>query len=428
MLNCVTFEPQENHMAESFYIGMDLCPESTQISFYNDIKREPETVNQLNNKETYMMPNILFFSKATGDWFVGSEASEARFKEDGVILDSIYDGALSDDHIEVDDKSYSAKQLFLMMLRMHIDTFLYRYEGATVKKLVVTVPTFSKRLFRVLKGLYKELNVPEDCVVITSHMESALYYVFNQESDLYVNSVALFDYGTEGLKYFRIDRERTNGTNVIRVAGKDYSSQFNMAMFMGDDILMDEAFAKIVGAEMKQTYISSVFLAGLGFSEKWMNHSRNILCQGRRVFAGQNIYTKGACYKAVGGEYEEFYKTNLVETSENVPFDIGISSGGEKDEFLTIAEGGTQWYNIKGKINVILDDTDTITILYRDRKTGEITRDAVKLFGIPKRPNKTSKFSVEVEFDSRKNGAVIIRDVGFGKLFPTTNKIYRKEF
>ena len=117
-----------------------------------------------------------------------------------------------------------------------------------------------------------------------------------------------------------------------------------------------------------------------------------------------------------------------METSENVPFDIGISSGDEKDEFLVIAEGGTQWYNIKGKINVILDDTDTITILYRDRKTGEITRDAVKLFGIPKRPNKTSKFSVEVEFDSRKNGAVIIRDVGFGKLFPTTNKIYRKEF
>ena len=415
-------------MAETFYIGMDLCPDSTQISFYNDIKREPETVNQLNNKETYMMPNILFYSKTTGDWYVGSEASEARFKEDGVILDAVYDGALSDDHIEVGDKSYSAKQLFLMMLRMHIDTFLYRYEGATVKKLVVTVPSFSKRLFKVLKGLYKELNIPEDSVVITSHMESALYYVFNQPSDLYVNSVALFDYGTEGLKYFRIDRERGNGTNVIRVSGKDYSSQFNMAMFMGDDILMDEAFAKIVGNEMRQTYISYVFLAGLGFSEKWMNHSRNILCQGRRVFAGQNIYTKGACYKAVGGEYEDFYRDNLVETSENVPFDIGISSGDEKDEFLTIAEGGTQWYNIKGKINVILDDTDTITILYRDRKTGEITRDAVKLFGIPKRPNQTSKFSVEVEFDSRKNGAVIIRDVGFGKLFPTTNKIYRKEF
>lgn len=47
-------------MSEAYYIGMDLCSDSTQISFYNDISREPETVNQLNNKETYMMPNILF--------------------------------------------------------------------------------------------------------------------------------------------------------------------------------------------------------------------------------------------------------------------------------------------------------------------------------------------------------------------------------
>lgn len=67
-------------MAEAYYIGMDLCSDSTQISFYNDIKREPETVNQLNNKETYMMPNILFFSRDTGDWYVGSEASEADLR------------------------------------------------------------------------------------------------------------------------------------------------------------------------------------------------------------------------------------------------------------------------------------------------------------------------------------------------------------
>ena len=52
----------------------------------------------------------------------------------------------------------------------------------------------------------------------------------------------------------------------------------------------------------------------------------------------------------------------------------------------------------------------------------------MKLHGIPKRPNKTSKFSIEVEFETPNKGAVIIKDLGFGKLFPTTNKIYRKEF
>lgn len=415
-------------MSEAFYIGMDLCSDSTQISFYNDIKREPETVNQLNNKETYMMPNILFYSRDTGDWYVGSEASEARFKEDGIILDELYNNARSEETIEVGGIIYTFRQLFLRMLKMHIDSFLYRYEGATVKQLVITIPEYSRDLFRALGTFYRELGVSEDCVRITSHLDSGLYYIFNQSSDLWVNSVALFDYSADGLNYYRIDISRSRTPELISVIHEDYTESFNMAMFGGDNILMDVTFAKIAEHEMKKTYISSVFLTGLGFSEKWMNKSRNILCQGRRVFAGQNIYTKGACYKAVGGEYEEFYRRFFVETRENVLYDVGISSGDEEDTFIPIVLGGRQWYNIHGRINIILDDTDKLTIVYRNRKSGEESREVVRLHGIPKRPNKTSKFSVEVEFENPHRGAVIIKDVGFGKLFPTTNKIYRKEF
>lgn len=415
-------------MSEAFYIGMDLCSDSTQISFYNDIKREPETVNQLNNKETYMMPNILFYSKDTGDWYVGSEASEARFKEDGIILDELYRNARSEETIDVAGAIYTFRQLFLKMLKMHIDSFLYRYEGATVKKLVITIPEYNKDLFKVLGAFHKELDIPAESVEITSHLDSGLYYIFNQSSELWVNSVALFDYSADGLNYYRIDITRGKTPEIISVVHEDYTAQFNMALFGGDNILMDVTFAKIADYEMKKTYISSVFLTGLGFSEKWMNKSRNILCQGRRVFAGQNIYTKGACYKAVGGEYEEFYKRFFVETKENVIYDVGISSGEEEDKFIPIVLGGCQWYNIHGKINIILDDTDKLTIIYRNRQSGEEVREVVKLHGIPKRPNKTSKFSVEVEFDDPHRGAVIIKDVGFGKLFPTTNKIYRKEF
>ena len=78
-------------MAEAFYIGMDLCTDFTQMSYYNDIKREPESISQLNNKETYMMPNILFYSRDTEHWYVGGEASEARFNEDGIIVDGLFE-------------------------------------------------------------------------------------------------------------------------------------------------------------------------------------------------------------------------------------------------------------------------------------------------------------------------------------------------
>ncbi len=415
-------------MAEIFYIGMDLCSDFTQLSYYNDIKREPESISQLNNKETYMMPNILFYSTKTEHWYVGGEASEARFNEDGIIIDGLFQNLKNPETVHVAGKEYTYKELFLMMVKLHIDSFLYRYETAVVKKLVITITEYNRDLYQLLSQLYKIMDVDKECIEITSHLDSGLYYIFNQNQDLWVNSVALYDYNADGLNYYRIDISRNRKPEIVTVTHEDYSSQMNLAKYGNDTHLMDNDFARIADYEGKKAYISAVFLTGIGFGNKWMKKSTNVLCQGRRVFAGQNIYTKGACYRAVGGEYKEFYDRFFVETKENVLFDVGISLGDEKGTFVPIAEGGKQWYNTRGSINVILDNTDKITLVYRSRHSQTENQETVKIHGIPKRPNKTTKLSMEVEFDNPNQGAVIIRDLGFGKMFPTTNKIYRKEF
>ena len=415
-------------MADIFYIGMDLCSDFTQLSYYNDIKREPESVSQLNNKETYLMPNILFYSTDTEHWYVGGEASEARFNENGTVVDGIFENIDSDEKIVIEEKEYTYQELFMMMVKLHIDSFLYRYEAAEIKKLVISVDDFNVQIFQLLSRLYKDMGIPKECIEITSHLDSGLYYIFNQPTELWNNSVALYDYSADGLNYYRIDIQKNKDPKSITVVHEDYTEQMSLSKYGNDTYQMDVDFARIGEYESKKAYISAVFLTGVGFSNKWMKKSTNVLCQGRRVFVGQNIYTKGACYRAVGGEYMSFYDDYFVETKENVLSDIGVALGDEKDTFVPIVTGGRQWYNTHGELSVILDDTDEITIVYKNHKTGEEERETVRIHGLPKRPNKTTKLSVEVEFDSPHEGAVIIRDLGFGKLFPTTNKIYRKEF
>ena len=415
-------------MADLFYIGMDLCSDFTQLSYYNDIKREPESVSQLNNKETYLMPNILFYSTDTEHWYVGGEASEARFNENGTVVDGIFENLGGDEKVVIAGREYSYDELFMMMVKLHIDTFLYRYETAEVKKLVISVESFDSQVFNLLSRLYLEMGVEKETIEITSHLDSGLYYIFNQPSELWNNSVALYDYSTDGLNYYRIDIAKNKEPKAITVVHENYTDQMSLSKYGNDTYQMDVDFAKIAEAEGKKAYISAVFLTGVGFSNKWMKRATNVLCQGRRVFVGQNIYTKGACYRAVGGEYQKFYEDYFVETKENVLSDIGITLGDEKNTFVPIVTGGKQWYNTEGKLNVIMDDTEKVTIVYRNRKTEEETSETVRINGLPKRPNKTTKLSLEVEFESPSEGAVIIRDMGFGKMFPTTNKIYRKEF
>ena len=301
-------------MADIFYIGMDLCSDFTQLSYYNDIKREPESVSQLNNKETYLMPNILFYSTDTEHWYVGGEASEARFNEDGIVVDGIFENLSSEEKLNIAGREYSYQDLFMMMVKLHIDSFLYRYEAAEIRKLVISIDDYDPLMFRLLSDLYKEMGIDKECIEITSHLDSGLYYIFNQPVELWNNSVALYDYGADGLNYYRIDISKNKEPRTITVIHEDYSEEMSMNKYGNDTYQMDLDFAKIGEYEMKKAYISSVFLTGVGFTNKWMKKSTNVLCQGRRVFVGQNIYTKGACYRAVGGEYREFYDDYFVET------------------------------------------------------------------------------------------------------------------
>lgn len=44
------------------YLGLDLDPEYTQLSYYNVDTREPESVYHKEARDTYMLPNIMFYS------------------------------------------------------------------------------------------------------------------------------------------------------------------------------------------------------------------------------------------------------------------------------------------------------------------------------------------------------------------------------
>ena len=74
---------------EEFYIGMDLCADYTQLSYYDEDKKEPESIYQLNTKDTYLLPNVIFYSEEAECWYIGAEASKHRFKEDGILVENI---------------------------------------------------------------------------------------------------------------------------------------------------------------------------------------------------------------------------------------------------------------------------------------------------------------------------------------------------
>lgn len=413
---------------KEIYLGLDLCKKNIQLSYYREDKEEPESIFQLNNTETYQLPNVMFYSIEEQKWYVGNQVSLVRFQTDGVMIEDVMGHIDSDVSIVVDADIFSYEELLLKLLRIHIDEFLGRSEEYQLCGLTVALEKYHPKVYSVLQKLKKELGLDDDHFYIMSHENAFFQYVMNQEEAIHTNSVAMFEYGYDGMEYYRIDRIQQGGNRFYYLSRQDMKQDINYSMLFEDIEQLDKRFAELAKVKMRETYISTVFLTGPGFNDDWISESKKILCDGKRVFMGQNIYTKGACYHAKFGAYE-VARGDILATEGSIPCDIGVNIGNVegRNHFHLIALGGREWYNMKGKVTLFLDDTNRIEMIYRDKITKEIEKEIIEIHGLPKRPPKTTKLSVEVELFDERTGAIVIRDVGFGKIYPTTNKIYRKE-
>lgn len=414
---------------KDIYIGLDLCKKNIQLSFFRDDKQEPESIYQLNNSETYQLPNVMFYSLEEKRWYVGNSVSSVRFKQEGTIVEDVVANIDSANHVIVDGASYTYEALLLILLKTHIEDFVARSEEYHLMGLTVALETYHPVVYRVLERLRDELGLTKDSFYVMSHENAFFQYVMRQDEKLRTNSIAMFEYGTEGMDYYRIDKQYQGKTRIFSIVHQDMREEMSYTMLFQDVEKLDKHFAELARVKMKETYISTVYLTGPGFNDKWIEEATQVLCNGRRVFMGQNIYTKGACYHAKLGAYEEGQDCIFVSEG-SIPFDIGVCVGEVegRNKFQPIAIGGREWYNMNGKVTLFLDDTNRVEMVYRDKISKEIIKEIIEVHGLPKRPPKTTKLTLEVELYDEKMGAIIIRDMGFGKIYPTTNKIYRKDF
>ena len=125
------------------YLGLDLDPEYTQLSYYNVDTREPESVYHKEARDTYMLPNIMFYSaynKKSDDgqseaykfidlagWCAGAKASACRFEENGTVVDQVYERTLRNENIEVAGRNYKAGDLLVKMMILHIRQFTEQF-------------------------------------------------------------------------------------------------------------------------------------------------------------------------------------------------------------------------------------------------------------------------------------------------------------
>ena len=208
------------------YLGLDLSPEYTQLSYYKLDEGVPESICHSDSKDTYLLPNIMFYTdkykdgtgaKDESGWSVGAVAAGKRFKEDGVVVDRIYQKTIINEDTEIYGTSYKAKDLLVKMLLLHIREFTKQFESYEIRRLVVTIADADIHIIKAVQELQKALHLSDEQFEITSHIDSGIYYIFNQPESLRNNSVVLFDFNSSGLDYYRFDITHNKSPEIVDV-------------------------------------------------------------------------------------------------------------------------------------------------------------------------------------------------------------------
>lgn len=263
----------------------------------------------------------------------------------------------------------------------------------------------SGQLREILLEIVQIYEVSPQKVRFIDRKESFCAYVFHQPAELLSHSALLIENCGGEKKLFLLQKRTRTVPTVAQVQELTEKK-------------LEDVFA--------EHPISSVFLVGDDFEEEWIQTHLKLLKTGRRVFMGKNLYVKGACY--VGTDWKEGQETYLYLGEDKLSCNIALKTREkERDEFITIVEGGRNWYESGASMELLLLEEPElefalIPINGREKKTVSI-----RLEGLPKRPERTTRLSLELKLTSPETAKLQVKDLGFGELFPRSEMCYEGE-
>lgn len=259
-------------------------------------------------------------------------------------------------------------------------------------------------------------------VNVISRFRAFVEYVFHQERVVWDRNTMLLEYQNNILRYIVVEQVFRSKQKGYRAVTHEVDLR-NYGIVEGSPNL-DQDFCKMIKQFLLKNPTHIIFLTGSGFDGNWMKRTLNCLCSGRRVFLGQNIYANGVSLLGVDTHSMMDEGVILMQGEEMVYHTIGIvASENGRQQYVPITKIGKEWYNTYGSVDIILDKSQKVEFFYMNNRDNETEIASCEVKDLPKRPPKTTRIHVEVRFTSCTEGMIFLTDMGFGSMFPKTEKV-----
>lgn len=408
-------------MLDKMIIGYDLSYKYAQISYCHLNGDTPQTYALVEGSRQFNIPVCLFKRKEVNQWFLGKEAVAFSAQNEGTLLENLLETALEQEETIIGDEVFESIALLALFVKRSLYLPGKVCKPDKVAGIMFTVPFLNEKMIVILQRLMLLLNLPDCKIYFQSREESIYHYMIHQPRELWKEDVLVFDSADDRIASYRFMKNTNTRPMVAFVERADHGRIY------GEEEEKDGQFIEIIRQSTLDT-LGCVFLLGDGFNGEWCQESLHLLCHNRRVFKGNDLYSKGACFCVQERLQDKKDRQMIFLGKDKLKINVGMEvfRQGEKS-YLAVLDGGENWFECKKQWDIILEEGNVIRLRITPLDGRNVRFVEVVLDGLPQREPKTTRLHLEARMLNEEKMEIQVADMGFGELFPSSGLKFTQE-
>lgn len=418
-------------------VGYDLGTEFSQIS-YSCGGDSVETVSLVTGAEVFGIPTVLCKQVGTNRWFYGREAQSAAQEGRGILVRDLVQKAADGEPVLVDGTSFDPVLLLALFVKRSLGLLTQMFPSDRIYSLAITCETLDRRMLEVLEQVTAELQLKTDRIFYLDHAECFYHYMLRQPEELTQGQVYLLEYSGRNIRSYRMEFNRRTEPVVVYIDRREHEMTSYEPMPEAENLRqekferLDAGLAGIIDSFCMGAAVSAVYLIGEWFSEEWMKHSLRILCRGRRVFQGSNLFGKGACISLLERQQaSEAERTHVFLGEDKLKYNIGMEFDRRGQEaYRPLLNAGANWFEAEQTLEFYVcseedEGVPELTLRIVALTSSKVLAARLPLEGLA--PG-FARLRLYVHMTAENRLAAEVTDLGFGAVRPAAGRVWREEF
>lgn len=404
-------------------LGLEISDKGCQITYKTGADVAPQVVTETMDSQEVIIPTVAVMDSEMEEFIFGNDALEyhkSKTEEDKPrLLTDLFKKAVEENSIITNGHEYDAYEIFANYVRWLLSLTAFVSDWRMAEHIVFVCERISPETVKLFKRLALELEM-ENRISIIGYQESIFEYVIHQNPELWHHDVMILDYEDKGVtcKIFNVNkRTKPAVCTVTEIVEPSL------------EVRNDEELKRFCQWQAEDRVITSVYMVGTPLDKSEIAKTLTYLCMKRRVFQGQNLYAKGACYAAfrrahLQDDQDKNAAGYLFLGEDILQTNVGVKVyKGHEEIYVPFVDAGVNWYEINKSYEMYLGRERELRLLVTPI-TGENEHNAViRLSSFPARPEHTTRVKIMLHMETKDRLTITIEDMGFGQIFPASGQV-----